>query len=184
MAAPKFSVKHILTHNLLPGNGDPTQRGKGTPFCIYVCKDDGSVWLSDAEGNMCCLSDILLGKGLPVRAFPATGCAGRDGAPGRDGADGKPGRDGADSTVPGPASTVPGPQGQPGQSIRGEKGDKGDDTAVMLAEVRQALAELRGQVEPLNAEFHRHLKAQSDASEFRLRAIASRPTVFEKVKKP
>ncbi len=170
MAATKFTVKHILAHTLLPGGGDPTARGKGTPFCIYVCKDDGSLWLSDAEGNMCCLSDILLGKSLPVRlgkslpvrAFPAQGCAGRDGAPGRDGADGKPGRDGADSVVPGQASTVPGPQGPPGQSIRGEKGDPGSDTAVVLAEVRQALAEIRRQLVPLNAEYHRFLKEQAD----------------------
>jgi len=112
----------------------------------------------------------------------------KPGPEGRPGTTGQAGQDG--KTVIGPQgppglnSTVPGPAGPAGQSIRGEKGDPGPDTAVVLAEVKQALAELRGLVEPLNAEFHRHLKAQADASEFRLKAIASRPTVFERVKKP
>lgn len=164
MPAQKFTVKHILTKNLLPGGGDPAARGKGTPLCLYVCKDDGSVWLSDAEGDMICLSDILLGKGAPAKAFPAQGCAGRDGAPGRDGADGKPGRDGKDSTVPGPASTVPGPQGPPGQSIRGERGPAGPDSAALLEQVRKEMVELRAIVNPLNDAFHAYLEAAKNAA--------------------
>lgn len=170
MPAPKFTVKHILTKNLLPGNDDPASRGKGTPLCLYVCKDDGSVWYSDAEGNMLCLSDLLLGKGLPVRAFPAQGCAGRDGASGRDGVDGKPGRDGVASTVPGPASTVPGPQGPPGQSIRGERGPAGPGSAALLEEIRRQMVELRAIVTPLNAEFHKYLENKKRAAEHQAEA--------------
>ena len=70
MAATKFIVKHILTHNLLPGNGDPTARGKGTPFCIYVCEDNGSVWSSDAEGNIAACRTFFLARDCPSVRFP------------------------------------------------------------------------------------------------------------------
>jgi len=88
------------------------------------------------------------------------GPEGRPGQQGQQGLQGLPGRDGKDSIIPGPkGDTIIGP---PGQSIRGEKGDPGPDTAVVLAEVRQALAEIRRQLVPLNAEYHRFLKEQAD----------------------
>jgi hypothetical protein len=186
----KFDFKSVLTRNLLPGmsgsaGGDPTARGRGTPFTFYHARDTKEVFFSDAEGNLINLGSLIASvlDGSTPLAFPAQGCAGRDGAPGRDGADGKSGRDGANSTVPGPASTVPGPQGPPGQSIRGEQGPPGPDTASVLAEVRQALAELRGQVAPLTAQLHRYLQAKAGAEEFRIRTFASRPTMFERVPK-
>ena len=54
MPAIKFELKNLLRKNFLPGGGDPTARGKGTPFCVYFCRDDKTLWLSDAEG--CLLS--------------------------------------------------------------------------------------------------------------------------------
>jgi hypothetical protein len=179
MPALKFTIKNILTKNLLPGNGDPAARGKGTPLCLYVCRDDGSAWYSDLDGNMLCLSDLLLGRGAPVLAFPAQGCSGRDGAPGRNGTDGKAGRNGADSTVPGPASTVPGPQGPPGQSIRGERGPAGPDSAALLEQVRKEMAELRAIVTPLNAEFHRYLQANANALDAQ---AAHRSAITERIR--
>jgi hypothetical protein len=69
MAATKFTVRHILTVNLLPGasggGGDPSARGVAEPFTVYVCKDTGDVWIADAEGRLLSLSDMLvLGRGL------------------------------------------------------------------------------------------------------------------------
>jgi hypothetical protein len=179
MPAQKFTVKHILTKNLLPGGGDPAARGKGTPLCLYVCKDDGSVWLSDATGDMVCLSDILLGRGAPAKAFPAQGCAGRDGAPGRDGAEGKPGRDGKDSTVPGPASTVPGPLGRDGVGNPGPQGPPGPDSAALLEQVRKDMVELKAQVAPLTDALHAYLTAQANALNTQ---SAHRAAIIERIK--
>jgi hypothetical protein len=161
MPAIKFSVKHILTQNLLPGGADGS-RGGATPFTFYVCKDTGAVFVSDAAGALLNISDLLLGKEV-VRSFPTQGAAGRDGAPGRDGAAGKNGRDGAASTVPGPASTVPGPRGADGQSIRGEQGPPGPDSATLLAQVRQEMVDLKAQVAPLTDALHAYLTAQTAA---------------------
>lgn len=95
---------------------------------------------------------------LAIQLIP--GPEGRPGQQGPQGLQGLPGRAGKDSTIPGPkGDTIVGP---PGQSIRGEKGDPGPDTATVLAEVRQALAEIRRQLVPLNAEYHRFLKEQAD----------------------
>ena len=80
MAAIKFDLKSILTKNCLPGGDDPAGRGRAKPFTAYFCRDDKSLWISDAEGNLLSISDLLSGNGI-VRAFPAAGCAGRDGAP-------------------------------------------------------------------------------------------------------
>jgi hypothetical protein len=160
MSAPKFTVKHLMARSFLPGNGDPSARGRGTPFCIYVCKDDGSCWLSDAEGNMVCLSDILLGKGQPVRAFPAEGSAGRDGKDGASvtGPEGKRGETGArgDAGTAGP----PGQQGSAGQSIRGERGEPGPDSASLLEQIRKDMVELKARVAPLTDALHAYLEAQ------------------------
>jgi hypothetical protein len=99
-------------------------------------------------------------QGLPG----ATGASGRDGLqgiPGRDGKDavgiqGIPGRDGrsiqgqkGDRGLPGrdgKDSTVPGPQGPPGESIvgpRGEKGERGDVLIPNETELQQAVIALR-----------------------------------------
>jgi hypothetical protein len=51
MAPVKFDLKSIITRNLLPGGGDPSARGKTTPFTAYFCRDDKSLWISDADGN-------------------------------------------------------------------------------------------------------------------------------------
>jgi hypothetical protein len=165
--AQKFTVRHILTKNLLPGGGDPAARGMGTPFCLYVCKDDGSVWISDAEGDMVCLSDLLLGKGAPAKAFPAQGAqgpSGKDsvvpgprgdqgpagqsivGPPGQTivgptGPQGPAGKDGLDSTVPGPIG------------LRGEKGDPGDVTFIGPAEVEAAVQKVRAELIAQRARF-------------------------------
>ena len=157
MPAQKFIVKNILTKNLLPGGGDPTARGKGTPLCLYVCRDDGSVWISDAEGDMVCLSDLLLGKGAPAKAFPAQGCAGRDGAVGARGEIGKTGpagRDGVDGRIgpPGISGTDgrdgrDGVDGSPGPiGPRGEKGDPGSVTYIGPAEVEAAVQSVRAEL--------------------------------------
>jgi hypothetical protein len=164
VAAPKFTVKNIMARSFLPGNGE---RGTGTPLCLYVCKDDGSVFYSDAEGNMVCLSDLLLGKGLPVRAFPAQGCQGppgkdsdvpgprgEQGIPGQSivgppgqtivgptGARGERGSDGKDSVVPGPA----GP--------RGERGERGDVCYIGSEEVEAAVQKVRAELIAQRARF-------------------------------
>jgi hypothetical protein len=163
VSAIKFELKNLMSKNFLPGGGDPAARGKGTPFTVFFCRDDKSLWISDAEGNLISLSDLLGGVGAP-RAFPAQGCAGRDGAPGRDGADGKSGRDGKDSTVPGPASTVPGPQAPGIKGDRGERGPAGPDTISALEEFRTELIALRALVTPMNAEFHKYLEASKNAA--------------------
>lgn len=189
MSAPKFTVKNILTKNLLPGNGDPSARGKGTPFCIYVCKDDGSCWLSDAEGNMLCLSDLLLGKGLPVRAFPAQGCQGPAGAdslvpgprgeqgpPGRS-IEGRPGRNGSDCICRNGRDGIDGRDGQSIVGPRGEKGDPGDVTFIGPAEVEAAVQKVRAE---LIAQRARFLAAVSVALE-KNRARTHHPTIARTV---
>jgi hypothetical protein len=118
MAPIKFSVKQLLAQSFLPGGGD-AGRGKAPAHTFYVCKDSGAVFVSDAEGALLCISDLLLGKAA-VRAFPTHGCAGKDGADstvpgargpagadGRNGIDGRPGRDAVGSV---------GPQGVPGKN--------------------------------------------------------------------
>jgi hypothetical protein len=162
VAAPKFTVKNILTKNLLPGGGDPTARGKGAPLCLYVCRDDGSSWLSDAEGNMCCLSDILLGKGMPVRAFPAQGSQGppgkdsvvpgprgEQGPPGQS-IEGRPGRNGNDCIC---RNGRDGIDGKDGRSIVGPKGDPGDVTFIGPAEVEAAVDKVKAELVARTARF-------------------------------
>jgi hypothetical protein len=179
MPAIKFDLKSIMARSFLPGGGDPAARGKAAPFTAYFCRDDKSLWISDAEGNLVSLTDLLGGVGAP-RAFPAQGCAGRDGAPGRDGADGKPGRDGKDSTVPGPASTVPGPQAPGIKGDRGERGPAGPDSAALLEQVRKELAELRALVTPLTAEFAAYLEAKKRGEAHRAELTA---TVTKRIQK-
>lgn len=116
MAAIKFDLKNILTKNCLPGGDDPVGRGRTVPFTAFYCRDDKSLWISDAAGNLISLSDLLSGNGAP-RAFPTT-VAGRDGVDGQsivgprgpkgDSIVGPPGRDGKD------AVGRPGEQGRPG----------------------------------------------------------------------
>ena len=167
MPAQKFTVKNIMARSFLPGGGDPAARGKGTPLCLYVCRDDDSVWISDAEGDMVCLSELLLGKGAPVKAFPAQGCqgpAGKDSTvPGPRGEQGPPGASivgPPGQTIVGPAgpqgpagkdgldSTVPGPIGP-----RGEKGDPGDVTYLGPAEVEAAVQKVRAELIAQRARF-------------------------------
>ena len=163
MPAQKFTVKHILTHNLLPGGGDPAARGKGTPLCLYVCKDDGSVWLSDAEGDMVCLSELLLGKGAPAKAFPAQGAQGPSGrdsvVPGPRGEQGPKG----ESIVGPPCQTIVGPSGPQGeigpqgpQGIQGPAGPQGipgDVTFIGPAEVEGAVQKVRAELVAQRARF-------------------------------
>lgn len=150
MAPIKFSVKHILAQSFLPGGGD-AGRGKAPAHTFYVCKDTGAVFVSDAEGALLSISDLLLGKDV-VRAFPHTGCAGANGADstvpgprGPAGLDGAPGVNGKDSTVPGPAGAV-GPVGPRGE---GERGPAGPDTATVLADARAEIAAFRAEVASL-----------------------------------
>jgi hypothetical protein len=83
----KFDFKSVLTRNLLPGmsgsaGGDPTARGRGTPFTFYHARDTKEVFFSDAEGNLINLGSLIASvlDGSTPLAFPAQGCAGRDGA--------------------------------------------------------------------------------------------------------
>ena len=143
----KFSVKHILAQSCLPGGGDPG-RDKAPAHTFYVCRDTGAVFVSDAEGALLNISDLLLGKDV-VRAFPHTGCAGKDGADsnvpgprGPAGNDGAPGRNGADSKVPGPV----GPAGRGERGEPGERGPAGPDTTEALADARAEIAAYRAEV--------------------------------------
>lgn len=117
MAPIKFSVKQLLAQSFLPGGGD-AGRGKGQPYTFYACRDTGAVFVSDAEGALLCISDLLLGKAV-VRAFPTHGCAGKDGAdstvPGARGPAGPAGRDGVDGKNGRDAVGSVGPQGRPGR---------------------------------------------------------------------
>jgi hypothetical protein len=172
VAAIKFDLKNILTHRLLPGGDAPGQRGLAKPFTAYFCRDDQSLWISDSEGNLISLSDLLAGEGAP-RAFPAQGPAGRDGAPGikgdrgPQGPAGRDGSNGRDSTTPGPQgrdgdrgpqgpagrdgrdgkdgadSTVPGPIGAAGP--QGPAGPKGDVLIPNDSELAAAVIQLRQQ---------------------------------------
>jgi hypothetical protein len=168
VAPIKFELLNIMARSFLPG-GD---RGKAAPFTVYFCRDDKSLWFSDAEGCLLSLGDLLSGAGV-VRSFPEKGSAGRDGAPGRDGADGKSGRDGANSTVPGPASTVPGPQGAAGQSVRGERGPAGPDSAAVLEDVKKQLVELRAIVTPLTAEYGKWMEAKRLGAVYQAEHVAA-----------
>jgi hypothetical protein len=166
----KFHHKTIVSKNLLPGGGG--QRAGAKPFTSYYCKDDKSLWFSDAEGNLISLSDLLAGTGA-TRVFPAEGVAGKDGAPGikgdrgLTGPAGRDGSNGKDSTTPGPVgrqgdtgpqgpagadgrdgkdgadSTVPGPQGIAGPA--GPAGPQGDLLIPTDTEIGQALLQLRSQ---------------------------------------
>jgi hypothetical protein len=149
----------------LPGNGDPAARGKGTPLCLYVCKDDGSVWYSDAEGNMLCLSDLLLGKGAPAKAFPAQGA---QGPPGKDSVvpgprgwqgppgqsiEGKPGRNGNDCICRNGRDGIDGKNGESIVGPRGEKGERGDVTFIGPEEVEAAVQKVRAELISQRAHF-------------------------------
>lgn len=160
MPAQKFTVKNIMARSFLPGGGDPAARGKGTPLCLYVCRDDGSVWISDAEGDMVCLSDLLLGKGAPAKAFPAQGCqgpAGKDSTvPGPRGEQGPPGA----AIVGPPGQTIVGPAGPQGPAgkdgldstvrgpigPRGEKGEPGSVTYIGPDELKAAVQKVRAEM--------------------------------------
>jgi len=186
--AIKFTLLNILTKNLLPGGGNPAESGKAAPFTAYFCRDDRSLWISDAEGNLISISDLLSGNGAP-RAFPAQGSAGRDGIPGPKGDPGKTGKPGADgrhgrdSQTPGPIgpqgstgpqgaagrdgrdgadSIVPGPKGDSIVGPRGEKGERGDVLIPNESELAAAVKELRLQKAKIHASFlEGMLKAKS-----------------------
>jgi len=126
MPAPKLELKSLLTKNCLPGNGNPLERGAGTPFTFYWCRDSHEMYFTDANGNFVNLGSLLasaINGSTPV-AFPATGCAGADGAQGPKGDRGPQGPAGRDGSN-GKDSTVPGPQGRDGD--RGPQGPAGRD---------------------------------------------------------
>lgn len=133
MAAIKFDLKNILTHRLLPGGDLPGERGKAAPFTAYFCRDDKSLWISDSDGNLISISDLLAGASAP-RTFPyvpTVGPQGPQGIPGATGARGAPG--------------PPGPQGIPGP--------KGDLLVPTDTEIGAALKELRLQKAKTHAAF-------------------------------
>lgn len=173
MAAIKFDLKSILTKHCLPGGDDPAGRGKAAPFTAYFCRDDKSLWISDAEGNLVSLSDVLSGVGGP-RAFPAQGCAGKDGATGPQGEQGRPGRDAKDGApgINGRDSFVPGPPGASVQGPQGERGPAGPDSAEVLSEVRHEIAALREELAQVRALYQRLLEAEAEAKTVRAKAFA------------
>jgi len=123
VAAVKFALKNILTRRLLPGGDAPGQRGKAPAFTAYFCRDDKSLWISDAEGNLISISDLLAGAGAP-RTFPFVPTIGPQGPQGIPGATGPAGPIGAT-----------GPQG--------EKGEPGSLLVPTNTEIAAAMLALR-----------------------------------------
>jgi hypothetical protein len=173
VAAPKLELKSLLTKHVLPGSGNPLERGVGQPLTFYWCRDSHEMYFTDAKGNFVNLGSLLAYAidGSTPLAFPAIGCAGRDGAQGIKGdrgftgPAGADGRHGRDSQVPGPpgrdGTSIVGPQGERGPigatgpqgergpigatGATGARGPQGDITVVGDAEILAALNKLKAQ---------------------------------------
>lgn len=153
-----MELLNAISHSIVD-----TQRRTFPAGTLIWFRDNKTAFLALEDGRLLPLADLLTGKLECVADLTALLKAGKDGKDGVSikgdvGPRGERGSDGAPSSVPGPT----GPQGPPGQSIRGEQGPPGPDSAVLLAQVKQELADIRRQLIPLNDEFARYLKEKAD----------------------
>lgn len=101
-----MALHHTKSLQLLPSRGRP-----GDIYWVTDSPNTPHTYLVAADGSLLCVQDLLAGNTSQVRQVGPQGQPGRDGASitGPAGRDGKDGRDGVD-----------------GQTIRGERGLKGD----------------------------------------------------------
>lgn len=144
---------------------------RANPLDCFWTTDSHKLFVALGDGRLVCLNDLLKTGGPAVCVGP-DGPQGLTGIKGEPGPRGERGEKGDPSTVPGPQ----GPAGRDGQSIRGEQGPPGHDSAVLLAEVRQEMATLRGQVAPLTAAFAAYLEAVKRSKD----AVAARIELVNK----
>jgi hypothetical protein len=164
---------------------------KAQPGTLIVAGDDAFLVAQDGTViDIARLADFV--TTIKQGSDGAPGLQGPQGPPGADSTvPGPAGRDGKDSTVPGPRGRagVQGPQGERGKDgfsdVPGPKGDRGErgpagergpqgiqgppgiDSKGLLAEVREQLNILRGQIAPLTKDYQDYLTAKKAGEQYR-----------------